>query len=918
MIGCVTATDDFIPQEEVDLGFRRGVSIELLNLIDENWGEGRLGGRIGIFPLIFTNYADLRDIPEQRPPSPNKKRSGDPNGVQGIIKNVKHGNLEVGDVVNILSRDNNVFWVEDRGNNIIPVATSMVELKPKIALRTSKTSKIDKKLKRASWSPEKSPNELEVANLSFDDGNLSMSPQKDKRERPKSVADVLTDSTTKRRSYQEATEGVGERKIIEKIVDKDIRRDQPGRKSLKDLLRGRFTSESSKKDSEKHLSRIRDQIERQEKEKRRLEERFSNASETDRTTLRNQISMAESNLRRLHTELTKDAPVSYISHQRTPSAPVSMASSEESSQSKGEIQLQKAIEELKETEYDFVNDIWFILSRLEPEIEQDRDLLFGGLADIHEFASHLAIQFCAIDARENPEEQCEEIAKLFLDEIVDMRNVYGPYCSRQSEATVKAAQLNTAEIDGMISAARKKGETKAFNMNSLLIKPVQRITRYPLLLGQIAKYAPSESAKLKLGDAFNVMKGILDEINNQKMNFDIVDRYTRQVPRQPNIMNGLINGFKSQLKPTQPNLDDPNDKIFNKEYQIATNVKTRIERFLEELKKLTPIVRAMCPESVLGAEFDQTIRMTIFFPLQEVFKCFEMPDTLVRKRSAKLNEYERLSKSDSRAAHEAKQVFSALNAQLMAELPKLSAFAESLFLSSVASLTYLVGQFMKKLNSQHPRSSSDNNAAARQKFTKSNTELWLAIQQLDLVSTNFNRPKPEPFLTSSTQSLQERKVIEGTNGYTFEAKSRWVSGDRKDLKVSKGDLLQKVNDQLVGGKMLVYNGRNTGYVPITIVNQLVNRKSSSGLPSANTTSTELISFEAPPIDFPAGSSPNSLYVHAKFDFKARSNAELTVGENEQVLIVSQSDADGNSDWWLVQNLAGHEGYVPKAYLVDDS
>ncbi len=124
----------------------------------------------------------------------------------------------------------------------------------------------------------------------------------------------------------------------------------------------------------------------------------------------------------------------------------------------------------------------------------------------------------------------------------------------------------------------------------------------------------------------------------------------------------------------------------------------RIERFLEELRKLLPTVRAMCPESVLGAEFEQTLRGTIFYPLQawfcrrfsapvifrsivrdiyiqyksedypkkksrhihncyitdtqEILKCFQMPDTLVRKRSAKLQEYERMFKSDPRSASE--------------------------------------------------------------------------------------------------------------------------------------------------------------------------------------------------------------------------------------------------------------------------
>lgn len=136
----------------------------------------------------------------------------------------------------------------------------------------------------------------------------------------------------------------------------------------------------------------------------------------------------------------------------------------------------------------------------------------------------IASKFADLDRLETLEEQCAELAKLFLDEIVEMRNVYGPYCSRQGEASVKAAQLNTQEIDQMISEARRRGETKAFNMNSLLIKPVQRITKYPLLIGQIMKYAPTESSKLLLSDAMNEMKKTLDDINNQKLNFDIVDR----------------------------------------------------------------------------------------------------------------------------------------------------------------------------------------------------------------------------------------------------------------------------------------------------------------------------------------------------------------------------------------------------------
>jgi hypothetical protein len=50
----------------------------------------------------------------------------------------------------------------------------------------------------------------------------------------------------------------------------------------------------------------------------------------------------------------------------------------------------------------------------------------------------------------------------------------------------KAGQINNVTTDVLISKARKEGRTMAFNLNSLLIKPVQRITKYPLILQQVS------------------------------------------------------------------------------------------------------------------------------------------------------------------------------------------------------------------------------------------------------------------------------------------------------------------------------------------------------------------------------------------------------------------------------------------------
>ena len=83
------------------------------------------------------------------------------------------------------------------------------------------------------------------------------------------------------------------------------------------------------------------------------------------------------------------------------------------------------------------------------------------------------------------------IYKLFLDELVTLREVYAPYCARQSQVADVLSQIVTevALIEEKISQSRRDGKTQAFNLNSLLIKPVQRVTKYPLLLEQVNGYS---------------------------------------------------------------------------------------------------------------------------------------------------------------------------------------------------------------------------------------------------------------------------------------------------------------------------------------------------------------------------------------------------------------------------------------------
>ncbi|WWC72819.1 uncharacterized protein I206_106783 [Kwoniella pini CBS 10737] len=117
----------------------------------------------------------------------------------------------------------------------------------------------------------------------------------------------------------------------------------------------------------------------------------------------------------------------------------------------------------------------------------------------------------------------DKLGQAFIPRI---RPLYNFYCARQSPASLRLMELQT---DVAHNAHLKecwlsiKGRTHAWNLDSMLIKPVQRITKYPLLFEDLLNCTtPVHPDYFSIRTAAQMSKAIAMEIDEAKRRKDVV------------------------------------------------------------------------------------------------------------------------------------------------------------------------------------------------------------------------------------------------------------------------------------------------------------------------------------------------------------------------------------------------------------
>jgi hypothetical protein len=94
--------------------------------------------------------------------------------------------------------------------------------------------------------------------------------------------------------------------------------------------------------------------------------------------------------------------------------------------------------------------------------------------------------------------------------------------------------------------------TTAWNLDSLLIKPMQRITKYPNLIGQLLEHTPHDHPDRKaLLAAKTALENAILDINKTKKNFELVGQIVGRKRKESDVKAGIARAFGKRVDKLQ-------------------------------------------------------------------------------------------------------------------------------------------------------------------------------------------------------------------------------------------------------------------------------------------------------------------------------------------------------------------------------
>ncbi|KAJ5121400.1 uncharacterized protein N7515_009361 [Penicillium bovifimosum] len=325
-------------------------------------------------------------------------------------------------------------------------------------------------------------------------------------------------------------------------------------------------------------------------------------------------------------------------------------------------------------------------------------------------------------------DRATSVGQVFVTYMTQMEKVYTDYLKNHDSANKKLQALQRIPNVGIwLSECRNCAHdlTTAWDLDSLLVKPVQRILKYPLILRDLLESTPNDHPdRAMIAAALEEVTNVSHRINAMKKRAELVGQAVGRKRNQSDVRAGLSKAFgrRTEKFRQQVGLSDLfEDKVYDSLAQklgdgyfqlqvvmrdvesYSRDVQLYVNQFNEYADSIADIIgMSPSPYPQLEAKWRQfkmtvhdivttalpehlaVVRKTVIEPMVELLGLYNAPQRVMRKRDKRLPEYARYKaiqdrgdKPDKKTTDQGEQ-FLALNETLKDELPRLYALTSKL------------------------------------------------------------------------------------------------------------------------------------------------------------------------------------------------------------------------------------------------
>ncbi|XP_029090551.1 rho guanine nucleotide exchange factor 38 [Monodon monoceros] len=390
----------------------------------------------------------------------------------------------------------------------------------------------------------------------------------------------------------------------------------------------------------------------------------------------------------------------------------------------------KIIKELIQTEKDYLNDLDLCIREVVQPLRNKQidqlgvDSLFSNIESVHQISAKLLSLL--EEATTDVEPAMQVIASSSIQSSLAF--VLDFLLFRGGSLVIVASQ----EIRKIYM---QEGKPNLLDMGSLMIKPIQRVMKYPLLICELRNSTPPSHPDFRaLEDAFAAVKDINVNINELKRRKDLVLKYkkndedeslkdklsklnihsiSKKSKRVTNHLKILTRG-ESQVK----------DDTFNREEKLFRSLEKTVRHCVKNISFCLQHVQDAMPlalQSVMelqeishnkdedergyseapsnapnpSNDFAAHLQKLVLTPLSALRSLFPGPQKLIQKRYDKLLDYNSyLQRVVADESDLAKREYEALNAQLVEELQVFNRAARKILLNCLCSFITLLRDLM--------------------------------------------------------------------------------------------------------------------------------------------------------------------------------------------------------------------------------